>query len=486
MADATRSSYARARRVLDAGLEAMGGLARLRAADRVTIKYRAVGHPPGQNASFDAPPITVPRVGARTLIDYSGGRYVTDGRSDFPSGGYQFDFRQVVTPRRSFSIDVLRNRRGNTVQNIPPPQASAIKLGLLLEAPHLLLLYADDRAPTLRWLGESRSRARTFNVVAFAAEDGTQVSLYFDARTNLPARYETLGTHPLLGDVVSGGDYSGYRPIGGVLVPGRRANDFDSRHTGASEYAEVALDFADGGGGLLEVPAGYVETPPLAGEAAEPLRKLGDGVYLLQRLGYRVMFVEFADHVMVLETPTDANTSQLAINRIKQTAPGKPIRYVSFSHFHFDHTGGLRQYVAEGAIIVVPPGNRAFVERVARSRFTVRPDALARRPLAPKIETFAPVRVFTDGERTVELYSIGPTAHAADMVLFYFPKEKILFQGDMFSQLEAGGVPPVIEINRELVRKVEALGLRVETLIGVHAGAVPWQTFRDAVGRLPQ
>jgi glyoxylase-like metal-dependent hydrolase (beta-lactamase superfamily II) len=235
------------------------------------------------------------------------------------------------------------------------------------------------------------------------------------------------------------------------------------------------------------VPAGYVEPTPPAGEAAEPLRRMGDGVFLLQRLGYRVMFVEFKDHLMVLETPTDANVSQLAINRIRQTAPGKPIRYVSFSHFHFDHTGGLRQYIAEGATVVTPPGNRAFVEQIARSKFTIRPDALALKPAAPKIETFTGRRVFTDGERTVELHSIGPTAHADEMVIFYFPKEKILFQGDMFSQLEAGGMPPdVIEVNRELVRKVEALGLQVETLVGVHAGAIPWQTFRDAVARQPR
>jgi flavorubredoxin len=49
--------------------------------------------------------------------------------------------------------------------------------------------------------------------------------------------------------------------------------------------------------------------------------------------------------------------------------------------------------------------------------------------------------VFTDGKRTVELYSIGPTSHVADMTMFYFPKEKILFQGDMFSSLDRGRHP---------------------------------------------
>lgn len=57
-----------------------------------------------------------------------------------------------------------------------------------------------------------------------------------------------------------------------------------------------------------------------------------------------------------------------------------------------------------------------------------------------------------------------------------------LFQGDLFSPLETGGIPPVIGINRELVRKVEELGLDVEVLVGVHAGVVPWRTFRGAVG----
>lgn len=75
-------------------------------------------------------------------------------------------------------------------------------------------------------------------------------------------------------------------------------------------------------------------------------------------------------------------------------------------------------------------------------------------------------------------------AHADETVVFYFPEERVLFQGDVFSQLESGGMPPaVIEVNHEPVCKVEALGLRVGTLIGVQAGALPWQTLRDAVAR---
>jgi len=478
----TWQPHAQAVRVLEAGINALGGMENVLRADKVTVSYGAVNHALGQNTAFDAPPPDLRRLGAKTFLDYTGNRYVTEGQSEFP-GGYKFNFRFVVAPRRSFSIDLLRNRRGGEVRNLDERGKSQQKLGMLVEVPHLLLLYASQRTETLRWLGEAEEGGRKFRVISFAAETGAQVGLYFDALTNLLARAEQIDSNALLGDVKFGHDFSDYRTVGGVKVPRRRLTFLNRFVTGEYEYAEVKLDFA-GGEKLLEVPAGFTEpAPPRAAAPAEVMRKVGDGVYLIERVGaaYRVMFVEFDDHVMILEAPTDASVSRAVINLVRQTAPGKPIRYVSFSHFHFDHTGGLREYIAEGATVVVPPGNRAFVKQAARSNFTLKPDALSLNPRPPLIETFEKKRVFTDGKRTVELHSVGPTSHADDMVMFYFPKEKILFQGDMFSPLDAGGIPPIIEINHELVKKVEGLKLDVETLVAVHSGAVTWKEFREAV-----
>lgn len=478
----TRRSRSLAGQVLHAGIDALGGMEHVRRADKITIRYRSVNHPLGQNAAYGAPPADFQRIGARTSIDYSGNRYATEGQSNSP-GGYRFNFRFVSAPKRSFSIDLLQNRRGDEVRNLDERAKSQLKVGLLTEAPHLLLLYAVGRPETLRWLGEAEVEGRKFRAISFAAENGAQVSLYFDARTNLLARTEQLDSHALLGDITFGNTFSDYRTIGNVKIPRRRLAFVNRSVTGENEYAEVELDFADGDR-LLEVPAGFVEPArPQTAADAGVMRKVGDGVYLVERVGqsYRVMFVEFDDYVMVLEAPTDANVSRAVIDLVRQTVPHKPIRYVSFSHFHFDHTGGLREYIAAGAAVVVPPGNRTFVEQVAKSKFTLKPDTLALSPRPPVVETFERKRVFTDGRRAVELYSIGPTSHADDMVIFYFPKEKILFQGDMFSPLDAGGIPPVIEINHELVRKVEELKLDVETLVAVHSGAVAWKGFRRAV-----
>jgi glyoxylase-like metal-dependent hydrolase (beta-lactamase superfamily II) len=478
---ATFFSYERARQILDAAITAHGGLENIRRADKISISYNAINHPPGQNMAFDAPPADFKRIGAKTLIDYSGGRYVTEGQSN-SAGGYKFNFRFVVSPKRSFSIDVLQNRRGNEVRNMSESQKTQLKIGLLSEVPHLFLLYVAQRPETLRYAGETEIDGQKLRAISFAAENGAVMTLSFAAQSNLLVRIEQLDSLPFAGDATVGSVFSDYQTIGAVKIPRRRVAFANRLMTGENEYAEVRLDFTEGEK-LLDVPPGFVDATLPATTNAEVMRKVGDGVYLIERIGaaYRVMFVEFDDHVMVLETPTDPNVSRAIMRLVRQTVPNKPIKYVSFSHFHQDHTGGLREYIAEGATIVVPPGNKTFVEQIAGLKFTLKPDLLSANPRPPRIETFDKKRVFTDGARTVELYSIGPTSHVTDMVMFYFPKEKILFQGDMFSPLDQGGMPPIIEINYELVKKVQELKLDVETLIGVHSGAVTWKDFLAAV-----
>ncbi|HEX8286734.1 MAG TPA: MBL fold metallo-hydrolase [Pyrinomonadaceae bacterium] len=481
--NSTNESFLKAKQILDAGIKAVGGMENISRADKITINYKSVNHPIGQNAAFTAPPADFLRSGVKTLIDYSGNRYVTEGQSN-SAGGYKFNFRAVAAPKRSFNIDVLQNRRGNEVRDLNEQQKTQLKIGLISEVPHLLLLYAAQRPETLRFLDETEIDGKRLRAVSFAAENGAQISLYFDARTNLLTRAEQINSFVLLGDATTGSVFSDYQTIGNVKIPKKRIAFTNQFVTGENEYADVKLDFADEK--LLEVPAGFVE--PASSQAAtnaEVMRKMGEGVYLIERIGlaYRVMFVEFDDYTMILEAPTDANVSKTVIKLVKQTIPNKPIKYVSFSHFHFDHTGGLREYIAEGATIVVPPGNKTFVEKIAKSKFTLKPDALSLNPRAPVIETFEKKRTFTDGKRRVELHSIGPTSHVADMVMFYFPNEKILFQGDMFSPLDTGGIPPIIEINHELVKKVDELKLDVETLVAVHSGAVAWKDFLTAVNK---
>jgi hypothetical protein len=52
----TLASFLRAKQVLGAGINALGRMENIRPTDRISINYKAVNHPIGQNSSFSAPP----------------------------------------------------------------------------------------------------------------------------------------------------------------------------------------------------------------------------------------------------------------------------------------------------------------------------------------------------------------------------------------------------------------------------------------------
>jgi len=60
--------------------------------------------------------------------------------------------------------------------------------------------------------------------------------------------------------------------------------------------------------------------------------------------------------------------------------PGKRVRFVSFSHYHPDYTGGLRPFLADSAEVVCAGANMPFVDEVAHLNFSVTPDRLWREP----------------------------------------------------------------------------------------------------------
>lgn len=80
---------------------------------------------------------------------------------------------------------------------------------------------------------------------------------------------------------------------------------------------------------------------------------------------------------MVVEAPLNEARSLAVIAKVKETIPGKPIKYLVNTHAHFDHSGGLRTYVAEGATIVTHRGNEAYYKKVWAAPHTLNPCAVS-------------------------------------------------------------------------------------------------------------
>lgn len=457
---AVESSYTEARQVLEAGLQAAGGAGALQAVKDISRKGSGKAFNQGQSARVD-PPYTTRDIETTSVVDFANRRSATETTSAF-AGNIPTRGRVVLAGDSGFTV--------NLVSNVMTPAGAAAVAGqrtALRRDPAALLLTANSRAETLRSLGEGAFDGRPHRVITFADADGTQIALYLDAKTNVLSKSETFGDNPVLGDTVSEVVYSDYRTVGGIPIPHRVVNRTGGEVVQDVAFSEVRVNTAPDAAAFA-APTGGITGTPTGPATTVSVKPLGDGVYLLEGSSHNSLAVAFQDHVVVVEGPQSEERTQAVLAKLKETVPGKPIKTLVMTHHHYDHTGGLRGYIANGTTILTTAGNKALVERIASARHTVRPDALSRAPRPAVVETFAKKRVLTDGVHTLELHDVGPNPHVHEVVVAYLPKEKILFQADLVGTPAVGPLPPASPATEDLLPKVKALGLQVDTIVGAH------------------
>jgi glyoxylase-like metal-dependent hydrolase (beta-lactamase superfamily II) len=457
----TAASYKEARSVLEAGIKAMGGLEALQAVKDVRRVATGTGYNQGQSLLPEAP-LTTRAMEVTSVLDFARGRSSTE-TVNVPTGGVTTRTRAVLSGDAGFGY--------NVVTKVVTPSAAGGVAGAkaaLRRDPAVLLLTARARAETLRSLGEETLDGKRHRVITFADSDGTQIGLYFDADTGRLAKFETLADNAVLGDAVTENILSDYRDVSvgtaRVQLPGRVVTRVNGEVTQDLKYSviEVNTGLRDD---VFAAPADAQQIPPTP-TGAPTVTKLGEGAYLVGGGSHHSLFAVLADHVVVVEAPLNEDRSLAVMAKIEETAPGKPIKYVVPTHYHFDHSGGLRTYIAKGVTIVTTPGNRAFVERMAAAPHTIRPDTLARQPRKPVIETFTGKRVFSDGTRTLEVHDVGPSPHVTEAVIAYLPKEKAVFVADLFTIPLQGPFPPVNPALVHFSDKIKTMA--VETIVPSH------------------
>jgi len=472
---ASEESYAQARRVLDAGLAAYGGLDALRAIENFTIRHE--GHTVHRNQSrrTAAPYERTPLAGT-LIVEPRRGRLYQDNRGSYP-GGFNWHWGLMTNGKEAARVTFLE-RRINSTQALPP---QALR-GRLRWLPHNLLVNVHERSVQLRSLGRANFDKRPHDVLTYANEDGQQLTLYLDARTHLVSKFELLGSDPYFGDSVQEIIFPVHRAVEQFQVPTARITRVMGEVVEEIPYTEVSFNRTYGDE-QFKAPANFTAPAAAPAEAAPPVNKLAENVYLIRGGGYNVLAVGFKDHVMVVETPGNDNTSREVITRVKELMPGKPIKYAAVTHHHDDHAGGIRTYIAEGATIITTPGLRSFFERVAAARnFTLNPDTLTRTPRPLSLETLQHgKRIFTDGAQTVELHDIGSGPHMDEMIVAYLPKEKIIFQGDLLNRPEDGHAVPGNATTAHFADWLKKSGLAVERVAGVHGPVATLEDLHKAV-----
>jgi glyoxylase-like metal-dependent hydrolase (beta-lactamase superfamily II) len=295
---------------------------------------------------------------------------------------------------------------------------------------------------------------------------------------NLLDNVQTWVANPVLGDMLYEIRYTDWKDFNGVKYPGvihvHNGNRFLIVADDAFELHVTNVQ--------ANVPVEPITVPqPVLTASVAPVRvqstKLSDGVWLIGGGSHNSVLVEFRDYVAVIEAPLDEARSIAVIDEVRKLVPNKLIQYVVNTHHHFDHSGGLRTYVSEGATVVTHEANRKFYEVVFYpAARTIQPDRLSLYPVPTTIggdpttfETLKDKYVISDGRRILEIHALQGVNHAQSMLVAYLPAEKILVNADMYTPPAAGAQPPAPNAGMTaLYRNIQRLKLDVATHVPIH------------------
>ncbi|MEQ1574508.1 MAG: MBL fold metallo-hydrolase [Vicinamibacterales bacterium] len=466
-----------ARAALQAALKAMGGT------DLKTIQISAAGWSSriGQTYGLeeDWPHFEVANY--TRVIDYDTkssredytrrqGTYSPQGRPPMPeehvtailSGGYAWDI-QGTTPvpfTRLYldgvpwadlrELELALTPHGALKAGLAAPSATAISLPIVGMSDFGLSQYG-----------------RKVTIVSFPLLGKYKMNVTIDDR-NLVELVDTWIPNPIYGDMDYEMRYTQYKDFSGVKFPQQlHVHHGDPRLNPAHNYYEYKVSEVK-----ANVPVPAIPVPDTVRNARlAPVRvesqKLADGVWSLGGGTHNSMLVEFKDFLTVVDAPNNEARSLAVIAEAEKLVPGKQIRYLVNTHHHMDHSGGLRTYLSQGTTIVTHESNKDYYMKIPfyPAPWTLEPDRMAmfnpmymisRRP-AP-IETIAGTAgqnatyVVTDGVRVLQVFHVQDMAyelgdpsyrqanHSQDMLMAFLPKEKILFNADLYSP-PAQGAP---------------------------------------------
>jgi len=191
--------------------------------------------------------------------------------------------------------------------------------------------------------------------------------------------------------------------------------------------------------------------------------KVSENVYIFRYGGHQSMFIVTAAGVIATD-PISERRPAKPYNGAIQEVTKAPLKYVIYSHSHFDHIAGGRPFKDLGASFVAHRNAQSRISTL-KSDEVVIPD-----------QVVDAKRTITLGDTTLELNYVGKN-HSDSTLVMRLPKEKIIFtvdwipiQGVQFRGMADTYVPDI----EDGLKKVIAMDW--EMLIPGHPGPGGKQT----------
>src|ERR1700722_10426156 len=186
----------------------------------------------------------------------------------------------------------------------------------------------------------------------------------------------------------------------------------------AAGFAAALVVAALAAGAQAQAPAQPQPAP--AAQPARPLyatTKVTDNVYIFRYDNHQSMFVVTPAGIIVTDPISERRPAAKAYIEEIRKITQEPIKYVIYSHAHFDHIAGGKPFKDLGATFIAQRNAKARSEALKPDDVVV-PD-----------EVVDDQRVLELGGTTLELNYVGKN-HSDNMLVMRLPKEKIIFTVD--------------------------------------------------------
>jgi hypothetical protein len=407
-------SVNKAGEVIDAAIEAHGGVENISNLKTLVRKSEFTNFATGQSRK-PGPPYDQSQTWGFNAIDLENDIFVARNKGE--GGGYVFKGGTIINGENSWQMDY----RAGTAAPLAEPDFKTQSGPFVRVTPVLLMRQLQSRRNTSNWLGESEVDGRMQDVITLVMEVGPALALYIDQETHMLTRMERV--LPPFGQIE-------YSFLDYTMIDGIAFNQKFRLYANGDENLVIDIKDTRVNAALDE----YLKVPgdleKIAAVTPDPLstQEIDEGVFLIGGNGTYALFVEMEDHVVAIGGTQTVATS---IAEMRKEIADKPIKYGVLTHHHNDHVPGAAAYAEEGATIVTFEENREVVLNAAGDD-------------QAKLEFVKDRMTLTDGNKTIELYNIGPTPHAENILIAYLPDEGIIFEADHFPQPRTGVIPPAV------------------------------------------
>ena len=178
--------------------------------------------------------------------------------------------------------------------------------------------------------------------------------------------------------------------------------------------------------GFTCIPSAIAQ--PQQGPPVRSITKLAGDLYRVQNNDHYTVFLVTPGGI-ILAYPINVDAANWLKGQLAERFPNAPVRYVLYSHHHQDHASGAAVFNDTAELVAHENFNAALKASSGENANATKRYAA----VVPPESTYSGRRTITLGGKSVQMIYAGPTGHAPDLTVLYFPAERVAFGVDFMA-----------------------------------------------------